>query len=91
MDRHALVDHGICLRKSAVNVAVGKRVVPENIRTHLFEDQRRVGPERFLRVQHGRQGIVLHPDEIGRILRSRPVYRRNPDDRLTDVAHLLIG
>ncbi len=65
--------------------------MPENIRAHLFEDQRRVGLERFFRVYHGWQRIVFHLDEIGRIFRGRPVHRGNADHRLTDVTHLLIG
>ena len=91
MDRHALVDDRIGFFKGAFHVAVGKRVVPENIRADLFEDQRRVRLERFFRVHDGRQRIVFHFDEIGRIFRGRPVHRGNADHRLTDVTHLLIG
>ena len=91
VNRHALIDDRIGFFKGAFHVAVGKRIVPENIRANLFEDQRRVGPERLLRVEHGRQGIVFYLDEIGRVFRGRPVHRGDADHRLADVTHLLIG
>ena len=65
--------------------------MPENIRADLFEDQGRVGFKRFFRIHHGRQWIVFHLDEIGRIFGRRPIHRGDADHRLTDVTHLLIG
>ena len=75
------------VRERPVDVARLELDVREVVVAQLVVQDRRAGRERRLRVEHGRQPLVLDVDQLGRVLGDGARARHDGRDGLADEAH----
>jgi hypothetical protein len=78
----ALLQHTIGPREGAVHVAVGQRVVPEDVGAELGVEQRRLAARAGLGVHRRRQRPPLDPDEVDGVLGGGPIDGSDGGDGL---------
>jgi hypothetical protein len=83
-------DHVVGLVDRSVEVAPVEGPGPDRVRRRvLVQDHLVLG--RFLAVEHDRQRVVLHLDELGGVAGEVACSRHDRCDRVADVAHLADG
>ena len=87
----ALPEHAVGRRERGVHVAVGERVVPDDVAAELRIEQRALAARPRLGVDGGRQHLPRHADGLHRILGRRPIDGRDRDDRLAHEARAVGG
>ena len=89
MNDHSIAKNPRGLAEDAVDIAISKTVVPENVGSQRIEEQRRIGIHGGLGIDDGGQWLIFHPDFFQRILGDVAALSRYGDDRFPDVTNLL--
>jgi len=70
-----------------LRIAVTKRPVARDIGAQTLVQDRRARLDRCRRIDESRQRLIVHLDEIDRVLGEIAVARHDDSDRLADIAH----
>ncbi len=74
------------LGKIAVDLAPDELPVEDDVRSVIGVHRRAVGPKGLLGIEHVRQRLVAHGDQLARILGKRAAFRHHGGDPLAAVA-----
>jgi hypothetical protein len=88
--REPRTDDAIGRRERLLDVAVRGGGVEDDVGAELVEEHRADGILRRRRRGNGRQQLVLHRDEGGRVLGDVPALRADERDRVADVPHATV-
>ena len=76
--------------KCRVWIAAFELAADYDVCASLLVQQRRAGTHRLLRIDHNRQRFVVDGDELKRVLGVITAVGNDADDRLADIAHLVL-
>src|SRR5206468_1509749 len=87
----ALAQHDVGLAERALGIPVHEPSMTGEVRADLVVQHRRIGLERFLRIDDGGQRFILDVDQLRRVLGQVSIARHDDRHRLADEPHLVGG
>ncbi|CFE03603.1 Uncharacterised protein [Bordetella pertussis] len=91
MHPEIVFQHPVRLRESRLAVAIGQRVLLQNVRRELAAHQRRIGPQRIAAIHHRAQHFIFDRHPRRRVLGDVAAVGHHHRDGLADERHLALG